>query len=203
MKLNLQKAALAITAGLPAQFPDGRQPQVVFSGRSNVGKSSLINCLLRRKALARVSSAPGKTITVNFYDIDGKLYFVDLPGYGYAKRPPQDKRRWSALTDRFVHSPCDRRLFLQLIDLKTGPTADDRMMLEWLEASGTPYAVVATKADKLNRTETEEALRALSTLGVEVIPFSALTGAGRDQVWNLIDRRLGASSDPAEESHDI
>ena len=144
MKLNLQNAGLGLTAGVPAQFPHDNRPQIVFSGRSNVGKSSLINTLLGRKSLARVSSAPGKTITVNFYDIDKKLWFVDIPGYGYAKRDLRDKKRWSDLTDRFLRSECDRRLVLQLIDMKVGPTDDDYMMLEWLEASEMPYRIIAT-----------------------------------------------------------
>ena len=186
MKINIQNSSLGITAGLKSQFPDGRRPQIVFSGRSNVGKSSLINTLLNRKALARVSSSPGKTITVNFYDIDGKLYFVDIPGYGYAKRAPQDKKRWSELTDGFLHSACDRRLVLQLIDMKVGPTEDDYMMLDWLDASETDYVIVATKSDKLNKTDYEYAFHELKKLGVTVIPFSSLTKAGRDNVWNVI-----------------
>ena len=186
MKLNIQNASLAITAGLAAQFPDGRTPQIVFSGRSNVGKSSLINTLLNRKSLARVSSAPGKTITVNFYDVDKKLYFVDIPGYGYAKRAPQDKQRWSQLTDRFISSPCDKRLFFQLIDMKVGPTEDDYMMLDWFEETGADYVIIATKADKLNKTSFSEAVTELNKLGAKVIPFSSLSKLGREEVWNTV-----------------
>jgi len=190
MKLNLQNAGLGITAGLPAQFPHDNRPQIVFSGRSNVGKSSLINTLLGRKSLARVSSAPGKTITVNFYDIDKKLWFVDIPGYGYAKRDQKDKRRWSELTDRFLRSECDRRLVLQLIDMKVGPTDDDYMMLEWLEASETPYHIIATKCDKLNKTDFAYNLGELQKLG-PVIPFSSLKGIGKDEVWRMLYEFLG------------
>ena len=190
MKLNLQNVALGITAGLPTQFPVDSRPQIVFSGRSNVGKSSLINTLLGRKSLARVSSAPGKTITVNFYDVDRRLWFVDIPGYGYAKRAPQDKRRWSELTDRFLRSPCEKRLVLQLIDMKVGPTVDDYLMLDWLEGSETPYRIVATKSDKLNKTDFAANLTELRKLG-EVIPFSALKGTGKDEVWGAIFDFLG------------
>jgi GTP-binding protein len=190
MKLNLQNANLGITAGLPAQFPHDSRPQIVFSGRSNVGKSSLINTLLGRKSLARVSSAPGKTITVNFYDIDKKLWFVDIPGYGYAKRDFRDKKRWSDLTDRFLRSECDRRLVLQLIDMKVGPTDDDYMMLEWLEASETPYRIIATKCDKLNKTDFAYNLSELQKLG-PVIPFSSLKGIGKDDVWRMLYEFLG------------
>ena len=190
MKLNLQNANLGITAGLPAQFPHDSRPQIVFSGRSNVGKSSLINTLLGRKSLARVSSAPGKTITVNFYDIDKKLWFVDIPGYGYAKRDLRDKKRWSDLTDRFLRSACERRLVLQLIDMKVGPTDDDYMMLEWLEASETPYRIIATKCDKLNKTDFAYNLSELQKLG-PVIPFSSLKGIGKDEVWRMLYEFLG------------
>ena len=134
MALNVQNTTLKISAGLPSQFPADPKAQVAFSGRSNVGKSSLINTLLGRKSLARVSSSPGKTITINFYDVDKKLYLVDLPGYGFAKRNPEDKRKWSALTDGYFTSNknIDRlSLVLQLIDSRVGPTKDDEMMLEF------------------------------------------------------------------------
>ena len=185
MKINIQNSNLGITAGLTSQFPLGDRPQIVFSGRSNVGKSSLINTLLGRKSLARVSSAPGKTITVNFYDIDKKLYFVDIPGYGYAKRDAKDKQRWSALTDSFLRSDCEKRLILQLIDMKVGPTEDDYLMLEWLESSEVPYLIVATKSDKLNKTDFNRNKEELSKLG-RVIPFSSLKGTGKDELWSAI-----------------
>ncbi len=193
MKLNLQNAGLGITAGLPAQFPHDNRPQIVFSGRSNVGKSSLINTLLGRKSLARVSSAPGKTITVNFYDVDKKLWFVDIPGYGYAKRDFRDKKRWSELTDRFLCSDCEKRLVLQLIDMKVGPTDDDYMMLEWLEASEVPYRIIATKCDKLNKTDFNDNLNELQKLG-PVIPFSSLKGIGKDEVWRMLYEFLGETT---------
>lgn len=185
MKINIQNSCLGLTAGLPSQFPNNGRPQIVFSGRSNVGKSSLINTLLGRKSLARVSSAPGKTITVNYYDIDKKIYFVDIPGYGYAKRDFKDKKRWSALTDTFLNSECEKRLVLQLVDMKVGPTEDDYMMLDWLEESGTPYVIVATKCDKLNKTDFNDNKAELDKLGY-VIPFSSLKGIGKDEVWKTI-----------------
>lgn len=194
--INLQKAKLHISAGDPRQFPGQPIPQIALSGRSNVGKSSLVNTLLGRKALARVSSAPGKTITVNFYDVDGKLFLVDLPGYGFAKRPPQEKAKWSALTDGYFtqNRNVDRvELVLQLIDLKVGPTADDVMMLRYLAATELPFAVVATKTDKLNKTGRAAALEALAAHpdipeGTPILPFSAQTGEGKDEIWRIIRR---------------
>ena len=192
--LNLQKAALFISAGETRQFPSHPIPQIALSGRSNVGKSSLINTLLGRKSLARVSGEPGKTITINFYDIDKKLFLVDLPGYGFAKRPPQEKEKWSSLTDGYftANKNIDRvALVLQLVDLKVGPTKDDVMMLSYLAQTDLPFAVVATKADKLNKTDRQKALNALAShpaipTDTPIIPFSALNGEGKEEVWKII-----------------
>ncbi|MBR7111486.1 MAG: YihA family ribosome biogenesis GTP-binding protein [Clostridia bacterium] len=197
--MNLQNTKLFISAGELRQFPSHDVPQVALSGRSNVGKSSLINTILGRKSLARVSGAPGKTITINFYDVDKSLFLVDLPGYGFAKRPPADKAKWSALTDGFftANKNIDRlALVLQLIDLKVGPTADDVMMLRYLSEAELPFAIVATKADKLNKTEREAALTRLADhpdipTDTPVIPFSSLKGEGKNEVWRLIARFTG------------
>lgn len=194
MSINIQNSSLQITAGLPRQFPRKAIPQIAFSGRSNVGKSSLINTLLGRKSLARVSSAPGKTITVNFYNVDDKLFLVDLPGYGFAKRPPAEKAAWSALTDGyFTNNPnADLiKLVVQLVDARVGATKDDLMMLDWLLQSGVPFIVVATKMDKLNKTESAKVipeLRASAQLPEEtvIIPFSSETRAGKQELWNEI-----------------
>lgn len=198
MKPNLNNAALKMSAGLPKQFPADRLPQVAFSGRSNVGKSSLINSLLGRKSLARVSGEPGKTITVNFYDIDKKLYLVDLPGYGYAKRSPEDKKRWSALTDGFFTKNPNidsLKLVCQLIDSRTGATGDDLDMLYYLRETGTPHILVATKTDKLNATETKEFLAGVAeeelTKNLPLILYSAKTNRGRDDLWRKIYATTG------------
>jgi len=199
MSLCIQKTNLRISAGLAKQFPRDPMPQVAFSGRSNVGKSSLINTLLNRKNLARVSSAPGKTITVNFYDVDKKLFLVDMPGYGYAKRSPQEKQQWSELTDGYFRNNPNRdllKLVIQLIDCKTGPTEDDLMMLNWLNASNIPYLIAATKIDKLNRTDLHRNLDELCRskfLAKEtvIVPFSSHTGEGRDILWSEIATATG------------
>ncbi len=194
MPLNTQNVKLRISAGQPKQFPRDAIPQVTFSGRSNVGKSSLINTLLGRKSLARVSSAPGKTITVNFYDVDGKLFLVDLPGYGYAKRTFEDKKQWSALTDGyFTNNPNIDLLALviQLIDIRVGITADDRMMIDFLAQSGLPFIIVATKSDKPNKTDRKKSLDAIAAdpggpAGTPVRPVSALSGEGKQELWQQI-----------------
>ena len=193
MAINTQNVTLKISAGEPRQILGDPTPQIAFSGRSNVGKSSLINSLLNRKSLARVSSAPGKTITINFYDVDKKLYLVDLPGYGFAKRSPEEKKQWSALTDGFFtqNKNIDRlSLVLQLVDSRIGPTADDEMMLDFLTQSELPFVVVATKIDKLNATERKKNLEAISNhpliKDVPVIPFSSLKGEGKEELWKTI-----------------
>ena len=192
--LNLSDVSLRISAGSPAQFPRDAMPQVAFSGRSNVGKSSLINTLLGRRSLARVSGTPGKTVTINFYDINKTLFFADLPGYGYAKRPAEDRARWSALTDGyFTKNPnIDLvRVVLQLVDSRRPPTEDDRMMLNYLNQVGIPYIVVATKVDKLNKTERKKSVEALQNepsfaAGTPIVLCSSLTGEGKDELWKEI-----------------
>lgn len=199
--LNLNNVNLVLTAGLPKQLPGIMRtefPQVAMCGRSNVGKSSLINKLLGRKKLARVSAEPGKTITVNCYDVDSKLYLVDLPGYGYAKRSFAEREKWQKLIDKYfsLEGP---RLYLQLIDLKVGPTKDDLQMLEFLVETELPFAIVATKADKINTTtrlKNIEALRSHPSIpdDVEIIPFSAVKGTGLDDVWNIIYEFVSATT---------
>ncbi len=194
MKINVNNCDIALTAGAQRQFPRDPRPQIALSGRSNVGKSSLINTLLSRKSLARVSSAPGKTITINFYNVDKKLYLVDLPGYGYAKRSMDSKRSWSTLTeDYFLKNPSADalKLVIQLIDIRTGPSDDDIMMINMMLEREIPFIVVATKTDKLSKTALKNALEDLQNqyfngTGIEVIPFSSVTRDGKDEVWRRI-----------------
>ncbi len=202
VKLNLNNVNLVMTAGLPSQLPGIMRtefPQVAMCGRSNVGKSSLINKLLGRKKLARVSAEPGKTITVNCYDVDSKLYLVDLPGYGYAKRSFSEREKWKKLIDKYF-SLDGPRLYLQLVDLKVGLTKDDIEMLGYLVEAELPFAVVATKADKVNTTTRIKNLEALKNHpaipdDVEIIPFSALKGTGLDDVWRIIKEFAGFISE--------
>ena len=193
MSLNIQNSSLRISAGFTSQFPSDRMPQVALSGRSNVGKSSLINTLLGRKSLARVSSAPGKTITVNFYDVDSKLFLVDLPGYGYAKRTAQEQLVWSSLVDGyFTKNPNFDllKLVVQLVDSRIGYTKDDIDMISFMNEMDIPYVIVATKTDKLNKTERKKNLDALAahplTQGAKIIPFSSLSGEGKEELLKVI-----------------
>ena len=183
--ININNIELFRVAGEPSQFVRDGKPQIAFSGRSNVGKSSLINTLMGRRSLARVSSTPGKTITVNFYSIDGKLYFVDLPGYGYAKRSPSERARLSRIGDGYYGEglPC---LTVQLIDSRVGPTADDMTMLEYLSSTASPCCIAATKCDKLGSGALAESLERLGRFGVPVVAFSSLKGTGKDELWKLI-----------------
>lgn len=194
IKINTNNANIAITVGNSKQFPRDPRPEVALSGRSNVGKSSLINTLLGRKSLARVSSSPGKTITINYYDVDKKLYLVDLPGYGYAKRSKDSKRVWSTLTeDFFVKNPSidALKLVIQLIDIRTGPTDDDIMMINFLIDNQVDFVVVATKTDKLSKIQLKNALEDIKNeyflgTGIEILPFSSVTRDGKDDLWRLI-----------------
>lgn len=194
MKVNIQNAELRATCGDARQFPAEPRPQVAFSGRSNVGKSSLVNSLLNRKSLARVSATPGKTITVNFYDVDKKLFLVDLPGYGFARRDRREQEKWSTLTDGYFTSNPDGdllRLVVQLVDSRIGPTADDRMMLSFLSESEIPHVIVGTKTDKLNATERRKFAELIENCAeagdaLSVIPFSSKNGEGREELWRTI-----------------
>jgi len=194
MKINTNNVSLKISAGKISQLIHAPIPQIVFSGRSNVGKSSLINSLLNRKDLARVSSEPGKTITINFYNVDEKIYLVDLPGYGYAKRTNSDKMIWSNLVNGFFtqNENIDLvKLVIQLVDSRIGYTNDDLDMISFLNETDLPYIIVATKVDKLNKTQREESVTKLISnkilkQGTPIVLFSSQTKEGKDDIWREI-----------------
>lgn len=190
--MNFAKANFDRAYGLSTQLPPSDRQEIVFAGRSNVGKSSLLNKLFGRKNLARVSSVPGKTITVNFYDVDS-YRFVDLPGYGYAKISKAEKARFAELMEGYFTSGRNISLAVLLIDMRRAPTADDYTMLEFLNTNSIEYIVVLTKSDKLNRTEYSERMKAIpEELGkaVKFIPFSALSGSGIEEVKNIIQEHI-------------
>ncbi|MDL2287508.1 ribosome biogenesis GTP-binding protein YihA/YsxC [Eubacteriales bacterium OttesenSCG-928-G02] len=189
--VNLHNADLGHVAGAPSQHIKEGLPQIAFSGRSNVGKSSLINSLLSRKKLARVSGEPGKTITCNYYLIDKKIFFVDLPGYGYAKRPKHDQERWRNLTQAFFEANNSLKLILQLIDVKVGFTADDIDMMNWMNHFEVPYIIVCTKCDKLNKTQLNAAVQKIASAAfirpnTDIVLYSSLKNIGRQQLLERI-----------------
>jgi len=187
MKLNFNNITLTCT-GSASQFPKDNLPKICFSGRSNVGKSSLINTLTGRKSLARVGKMPGKTVTVNFYNVDGKCYFVDLPGYGFANRAGIEKEKFSTLVESYFSS-CPPNLAIQLVDCKVGPTGDDCMMLDWLSHANIPTIIAVTKIDKLNKTTQKKQLEAIAThplITGETVAFSSHTGEGKAELLQKI-----------------
>lgn len=189
--MKIESAVYEISAGVSGQLIASTLPEIAFSGRSNVGKSSLINKLLNRKNLARTSATPGKTATINFYRLD-TLRMVDLPGYGYAKISAAEKKRFSQTIDHYFDDDRDLRLVLQLVDMRHPPTADDLQMIDYLVQCEIPFLIVLTKADKLNKTERAKRLLALETEladfeGVQWIPFSTVTGEGVEQLRAIVD----------------
>lgn len=198
MALNLQRAEFVRSAAKSADFPRDGLPQVVFAGRSNVGKSSVINKILLRKNLARVGAAPGKTTHINYFLIDEKLYLVDLPGYGYAKVSQAERDRWGRLIESWFADNALMTLGIMVVDARHKPTADDCTMAEWFKQCGKPFLVVANKLDKLRKSEIEPNMaRIRETLGlpddVKVIAFSAEKGEGRQELLSEILKSMGES----------
>ena len=196
MPLNLQQAEFVRSAAGPRDFPRDSLPQVVCAGRSNVGKSSVINRLLNRKNFARVGAAPGKTTHINYFRIDGKLYLVDLPGYGYAKVSHQEKERWARLIQSWFDDPGLMSLGILIVDSIHKPSADDVVMADYFKATGRPFAVVANKLDKLKKSEIDPNMTLIrETLAldesVKLIPFSAEKGAGKEDLIHLILNETG------------
>ncbi len=193
--MKILAAEFERAVGSPDQIPDGRLPEIAFSGRSNVGKSSLLNRLLNRKSLARISNTPGKTRTLNYYCVNNEFYLVDLPGYGYAKRSQQERKSWGHLIDHYLQDrPCLKG-FIQLLDARHDPTQDDMEMIAWLAHAQKPFLVLATKSDKLSGNKlqkqlkrTREFLKPYKT--IDLLPFSAPKGRGRLEVWRWIQEAI-------------
>ena len=184
------KAEFVVSSGKPATFPSDRMPEIAFLGRSNVGKSSLINALTGQKKLAFTSNTPGRTQTINFYRIDGVFYFVDLPGYGYARVPSGFAGQWKILIEHYLEKRETLKLSCLILDARRGWMEKDLDLKRWLEYHGRPYLVVATKTDKLNQSEQEHGLRAIRKEGVEPLPFSAVRGRGVRELWQAISKTL-------------
>lgn len=198
--INLHNAEFLRSAVQASDFPRDGKPQIVFAGKSNVGKSSVINRLLNRRSFARVSAQPGKTIHINYFDIDDKIYLVDLPGYGYARVSKAERDRWGQLMDTYFAEQL-MTLGILITDIRHAPTADDQTMASWFLQSGVPFAVIANKLDKIKKSEREGSLnriRGVLRLPEEcpVIPFSAEKGDGREAVLALIDPERSAEPKP-------
>ena len=194
----IKTVELETVCGITSKLPDNTKPEFAFAGKSNVGKSSLINALMNRKAYARTSSQPGKTQTINFYNINDALYYVDLPGYGYAKVAQEVKAKWGKMIENYLHqSPMLKRVFL-LIDIRHEPSVNDKTMYDWIVYNGYQPVIIATKLDKINRSQVQKHMKMVRQglgLGqdVTVIPFSAETKQGRDEIWALIEEMMGES----------
>ena len=184
------KAEFVTSAARPDAFPAAGLPEIAFLGRSNVGKSSLINALTGQKKLAFTSSTPGRTQTINFYLVDGAFYFVDLPGYGYARAPRESLRGWKRLIEHYLENRESLKLSCLILDARRGWMEGDLELKHWLEAHTRPYLVIATKTDKVNQSEQQRGLRAIRQEGVEPLPFSALTGRGVREIWQAITTTL-------------
>lgn len=194
----IKNVSLDIVCGVTSKLPDTGRAEVAFAGKSNVGKSSLINGLMNRKSLARTSSQPGKTQTINFYNINDEMYLVDLPGYGFAKVSQSEKEKWGKMIERYLHTSKNLKAVFLLIDIRHDPSANDKMMYDWILDQGFAPIIIATKLDKLKRSQVQKQLKAIKEglklrPGTKIIPFSAETKQGRDEIWELIDELTGGT----------
>ena len=191
----IKNVGLETVCGIASKLPDNKLPEVAFAGKSNVGKSSLINALMNRKALARTSSQPGKTQTINFYNINDAIYFVDLPGYGYAKANESVKAKWGKMVEDYLHKSKKLRKVFLLIDIRHEPSENDRIMYDWIMRNGYEPILIATKLDKIKRSQVQKQINMLKASfkggrGTVVIPFSAQTKQGRDEIYEILDEIL-------------
>ncbi len=189
----IKNVSLETVCGITSRIPDNKLPEAAFAGKSNVGKSSLINALMNRKSLARTSAQPGKTQTINFYNINNALYFVDLPGYGYARANVAVKEQWGRMVENYLHRSKQLRIVFLLIDIRHEPSENDRIMYGWICRNGYHPVIIATKLDKIKRSQIQKQLKLIRTsLETEpetiIIPFSAETKQGREEIYGLLDQ---------------
>ena len=194
----IKSVNLETVCGITSTLPQNTKPEFAFAGKSNVGKSSLINALMNRKSYARISAQPGKTQTINYYNINGELYFVDLPGYGYAKVSQETKAKWGKMIENYLHTSVQLKCVFLLIDIRHEPSANDRDMHDWIVYNGFHPLIIATKADKINRSQLSKQVKLIRTAlgldaGTAVIPFSAETKQGRDDIYARIDQLLSGT----------
>lgn len=195
----IKSVDLETVCGVTSKLPQNELPEVAFAGKSNVGKSSLINALVNRKSLARTSAQPGKTQTINFYNVNQEIYFVDLPGYGYARVSEAEKQKWGRMIEHYLHSSKQLRQVFLLIDIRHEPGANDIQMCEWIRAQGLMPVIIATKSDKIKRSQIQKQLKLIrETLKLQkdcvMIPFSSEDKSGRDEVYALLDAIISEGS---------
>ena len=195
----IKNASLETVCGITSKIPENALPEVAFAGKSNVGKSSLINALVNRKALARTSSQPGKTQTINFYNVNQEIYFVDLPGYGYAKVSVEIKEKWGKMVENYLRRTKQLRQVFLLIDIRHEPSENDRIMYDWIRKNGYQPVIIATKSDKINRSQIQKHVKMVRTgLGAgadtRILPFSAETKQGREEIYQLLDELLAGEA---------
>ena len=193
----IKNVSLETVCGITSKLPENIHPEVAFAGKSNVGKSSLINGLLNRKSLARTSSQPGKTQTINYYNINDEIYFVDLPGYGYAQANEHVKAQWGKMIEDYLHKSSQLKAVFLLIDIRHDPSANDKQMYDWVLHNGFSPIIIATKLDKIKRSQVQKQVKAIKQglqveKGTRVIPFSAETKQGREEIWSVIEGFLDA-----------
>lgn len=191
----IKSAALETVCGITSTLPENTMMEIAFAGKSNVGKSSLINALMNRKSLARTSSQPGKTQTINFYNVNNEIYFVDLPGYGYAKVSEEIKAKWGKMIERYLKKSKQLKAVFLLIDIRHEPSANDKQMYSWILANGFNPIIIATKADKISRNQLQKHVKMVKEglkveKGTVVIPFSAQTKQGRDEIYAVIEELM-------------
>ncbi len=201
----IKQAELQTVCGITSRLPENIHPEVAFAGKSNVGKSSLINSLLNRKSLARTSSQPGKTQTINFYEINQMFYLVDLPGYGYAKASEEIRAQWGQMVERYLHQSKQLRAVFLLVDIRHAPSANDKQMYQWILSQGYEPLIIATKLDKIKRSQVAKQLKLLKEElkllpGTKLLPFSAQTKQGREEIWEVIEGMIGVMGDTEETS---
>ena len=199
----IKSAELETVCGITSKLPDNMFPEIAFAGKSNVGKSSLINGLLNRKSLARTSASPGKTQTINFYNINQELYFVDLPGYGYAKVSQEIRNKWGKMIEKYLHTSKQLKAVFLLIDIRHAPGENDVTMYDWIVANGYEPVIIATKLDKIKRSQKDKNIKIIrEKLGVsketKIIPFSAVSKQGKEEIWNLIEDSISTSMSIAD-----
>ena len=200
--MEIKKVSLETVCGVTSTLPENQLPEVAFAGKSNVGKSSLINALMNRKSLARTSGQPGKTQTINFYNLNDQIYLVDLPGYGYAKTAKRERELWGEMIERYLHTSDVLRAVFLLVDIRHAPSENDRQMFDWMKYMGFDPVIIATKLDKIKHSQVNRQIKVIREgLGADgetiIVPFSAQTKQGRETIWDFMDQVIENESENA------